>query len=258
MRRRHSRGHATSFCGPGVCALLLAALAVHPPSAWADEGSGGEDPYVKTRERMVSRQIEAGPRGREAVNDPKVLEAMRTVKRHRFVPDSQEENAYRDSPLPIGHGQTISQPYIVAYMTEALQVDSDDTVLEVGTGSGYQAAVLAEIVKQVYTIEIVEPLAKEGAEHLREAGYTNVETRAGDGYHGWKEHAPFDAIVVTAAAAHIPPPLIEQLKPGGRMIIPVGPPLQTQSLMLVEKQEDGSVTQRNVMLVRFVPLTRGG
>jgi len=239
------------------CAGIVLALSIMaaPDRARAEDT---EDPRItEARERMVSESIAAGPRGREPVADPEVLKAMRAVQRHRFVPESQRGNAYRDGPLPIGFGQTISQPYIVAYMTEALKVDKDSTVLEVGTGSGYQAAVLAEIVKKVFTIEIIEPLAEQGQQNLRDAGYENVEARTGDGYHGWQEHAPFDAIVVTAAAAHIPPPLLEQLKPGGRMIIPVGPPLQTQSLMLVEKREDGSVVQRNVMPVRFVPLTRG-
>lgn len=235
--------------------LVLASMAMPPTAARADEGDE-TDPYAEERESMVSRTIASGRLGREPVEDTKVLDAMRAVKRHLFVPDGVRDNAYRDRPLPIGHGQTISQPYIVAHMTEALQVDEDSTVLEVGTGSGYQAAVLAEIVQKVYTIEIIEPLAETGQQNLRNAGYENVSVRTGDGYHGWEEHAPFDAIVVTAAAAHIPPPLVEQLKPGGRMMIPVGPPFRTQSLMLVEKREDGSVVQRNVMPVRFVPLTR--
>lgn len=241
----HAKTRTLLFCAPYFLALFAAA------------GEEAADTYAKARARMVEQTIEAGPWGREPVRDPAVLQAMRTVPRHQFVPAGQRDKAYRDSPLPIGHGQTISQPYVVAYMTEALRVDKESTVLEVGTGSGYQAAVLAAIVKKVCTIEIIEPLAKEGQQHLRDAGCDNVDVRTGDGYYGWKEQAPFDAIVVTAAAAHIPPPLLEQLKPGGRMVIPVGPPLQTQSLMLVEKREDGSVVQRNVMAVRFVPLTRG-
>jgi len=215
------------------------------------------DPYAQRRAEMVREDIARGSiLGRTPVKHKAVLEVMRTVPRHEFVPPNLVDRAYADSPLPIGHGQTISQPYIVAYMTEMLEPDEDDVVLEIGTGSGYQAAVLAEIVKEVYTIEIVEELAKQATERLKRLEYENVHTRFGDGYFGWTEHAPFDAIVVTAAASHIPPPLIEQLKPGGRMAIPVGPPMRVQSLMLVEKNEDGAVRQRNVMAVRFVPLTR--
>jgi protein-L-isoaspartate(D-aspartate) O-methyltransferase len=214
--------------------------------------------FVKARERMVTEDIaKDGFFGRRGVTDEAVLDAMRTVPRHEFVAESQRDNAYADSPLPIGHGQTISQPYIVALMTELLGVDEDDVVLEIGTGSGYQAAVLAEIVKKVYTIEIVEPLAKSATARLSELDYTNVQTKHGDGYFGWKEHAPFDGIVVTAAASHIPPPLVEQLKPGARMVIPVGPPFGNQQLFVLEKKPDGSVTQRSVLAVRFVPLTRG-
>jgi len=234
--------------GAAVCVLAWHAFGEKP----------AEDPFKERRERMVREDIARdGLWTRAAVKDKAVLEAMRTVPRHEFVPASQLKGAYGDHPLPIGHGQTISQPYIVAYMTEMLGVDGDDVVLEVGTGSAYQAAVLAEIVKRVYTIEIVRELGNPAAARLRRLGYTNVEVRVGDGYHGWPEHGPFDAIIVTAAASHIPPPLIEQLKPGGRMAIPVGPPMRAQYLMLVEKREDGTTVQRNVMGVRFVPLTRG-
>ncbi|HEO69868.1 MAG TPA: protein-L-isoaspartate(D-aspartate) O-methyltransferase [Candidatus Hydrogenedentes bacterium] len=206
---------------------------------------------------MVERDIAASfPGGREAVSDKAVLEAMRSVPRHRFVPENQVRQAYDDSPLPIGYGQTISQPYIVAYMTQMLEPDPNDVVLEIGAGSGYQAAVLAEIVKKVYTIEIVEPLARQAKERFAMLGCDNVEAKHGDGYFGWPDKGPFDAIIVTAAASHIPPPLIEQIKPGGCMAIPVGPPMQVQHLMLVEKKEDGSVVKRSVMPVRFVPLTR--
>jgi protein-L-isoaspartate(D-aspartate) O-methyltransferase len=214
--------------------------------------------FVKARERMVTEDIaKDGFFGRRGVTDEAVLDAMRRVPRHEFVAESQRDNAYADSPLPIGHGQTISQPYIVALMTELLGVDEDDVVLEIGTGSGYQAAVLAEIVTKVYTIEIVEPLAKSATAKLSELDYNNVETKHGDGYFGWKEHGPFDGIVVTAAASHIPPPLVEQLKPGARMVIPVGPPFGNQQLFVLQKNADGSVTQRSVLAVRFVPLTRG-
>lgn len=186
-----------------------------------------------------------------------VMAAMSRVPRHRFVPDDQVPYAYENRPLPIGYGQTISQPYIVALMTDLIDPQPGQTVLEIGTGSGYQAAVLAELVGHVYTIEIVEPLARQAAERLKTLGYANVETRAGDGYHGWREAAPFDAIVVTAAASHVPPPLIRQLKPGGRMVIPVGAHFMAQYLLLVEKKADGAVTTRQILPVRFVPLTGG-
>lgn len=216
-----------------------------------------DDPFRTAREALVEVHIARGGWGREAVTDARVLDAMRTVPRHEFVPKGAEDRAYEDRPLPIGHGQTISQPYIVALMTELLEVRPESYVLEIGTGSGYQAAVLAEIVDRVYSIEIIKPLADTAAERLKRLGYANVETRHGDGYFGWADAAPFDAIIVTAAASHIPPPLVEQLKPGGRMVIPVGPPFQPQQLMLVEKDKDGTVTQRSVLPVRFVPLTRG-
>ncbi len=234
--------------------LAVAAALFHPQSVMAEDSPQ----FVKARERMVAEDIAAdGYFGRRGVKDGAVLDAMRTVPRHRFVSESLQDKAYADSPLPIGYGQTISQPYIVALMTELLHVDSDDAVLEIGTGSGYQAAVLGQIVRRVCTIEIVEPLAKSAEVRLAELKYENVETRHGDGYYGWKEHAPFDGIIVTAAASHIPPPLVEQLKPGGRMVIPVGPPFGNQRLFLLEKKMDGSITQRSVLAVRFVPLTRG-
>ena len=251
--RPKMRGRIGAACM--VCALILFG-AVNGVGARGAADTGEPDPYTEQRHQLVAASIASERFGRTPVRDAKVLDAMRTVKRHLFVPESQVEQAYLDKPLPIGHGQTISQPYIVATMTEMLQVDENSRVLEIGTGSGYQAAVLAEIVDQVYTIEIVEPLAAQGRKNLDAAGYGTVVSRPGDGYFGWAEHAPFDAIVVTAAAAHIPPPLVEQLRPGGRMVIPVGPPFQTQSLMLVEKQADGTVVQRNLMPVRFVPLTR--
>ena len=184
-----------------------------------------------------------------------MLDAINTVERHEFVPDDEIEYAYQNQPLPIGHGQTISQPYIVALMTELLEPEADDVVLEIGTGSGYQAAILAELVGEVYTIEIVESLASQADARLARLGYDNVTTRLGDGYFGWPEQAPFDSIVVTAAATHVPPPLVEQLKPGGKMVIPVGGRFTTQWLLLVEKNENGEVVTRQVTAVRFVPLT---
>ena len=185
-----------------------------------------------------------------------VLEAIDTVERHEFVPDDEIEYAYQNRPLPIGHGQTISQPYIVALMTELLEPEADDVVLEIGTGSGYQAAILAELVGEVYTIEIIETLAHAGRSCVSNASATTTSTtRLGDGYFGWPEQAPFDSIVVTAAATHVPPPLVEQLKPGGKMVIPVGGRFTTQWLLLVEKNADGEVVTRQVTAVRFVPLT---
>jgi protein-L-isoaspartate(D-aspartate) O-methyltransferase len=205
---------------------------------------------VVERARMVDWQIEA-----RAVKDPNVLSAMRTVPRHFFVRPTEQSYAYTDNPLPIGYDQTISQPYIVAFMTEALELNRDSKVLEIGTGSGYQAAVCAEIAKEVYTIEIVEELARSAKKHLKELGYRNVFTKQGDGYYGWPEHAPYDAIIGTAAAGRIPEPLIEQLKPGGRMILPFGSSGGSQYLVLVTKDKEGNISRKKVMPVRFVPMT---
>ncbi len=188
--------------------------------------------------------------------DPAVMEALRTVPRHEFVPAQLREFAYTNRPLPIGDGQTISQPYIVALMTDLAEVGPGSSVLEVGTGSGYQAAVLAEIVDHVYTIEIIDALGRRAAGTLERLGYDNVTVRIGDGYLGWPEHAPFDAIVVTAAPDAVPPPLIEQLKVGGKLVVPVGPQGRGQSLQVLEKQPDGEITATEVLPVRFVPLTR--
>jgi protein-L-isoaspartate(D-aspartate) O-methyltransferase len=205
--------------------------------------------YRTERERMVNEQI--ATRG---IRHKPTLNALKSVPRHLFVPRSQIGNAYRDSPLPIGYGQTISQPYIVAYMTEIVNLEPDHIVLEIGTGSGYQAAILAEIVKEVYTIEIIPELAEASKKLFAELDYKNIHVKTADGYYGWDEAGPFDAIIVTAAAEHIPPPLIEQLKDGGKMIIPVGTPFFVQQLMLVEKKK-GKTTTRNLMPVRFVPFT---
>lgn len=202
------------------------------------------------RRRMVRDQI--ADRG---VTDEEVLEAMRHVPRHKFVPDRYARSAYADRPLPIGHGQTISQPYIVAFMTQQIQLEASDKVLEIGTGSAYQAAVLSEITPHVYSIEIIPELAKHAAKRLDTLGYDTVEVKTADGYFGWKKHAPFDAIIVTAAAGHIPPPLVKQLKKGGRMIIPVGGTLEIQYLILVEKDDEGQLSSNQLMPVRFVPMT---
>lgn len=209
-----------------------------------------QDRFQKERESMVKNQIE-----NRGIKDKSVLNAMRKVLRHEMVPSNVLNRAYTDGPLPIGYGQTISQPYIVAYMTEAINPKPEHKVLEIGTGSGYQAAVLAEIVKEVYTIEIVNELYKSADKKLKQLGYKNIFCKAADGYYGWEEHAPFDAIVVTAAAEHIPPPLVEQLKDGGKMIIPVGSPFLNQNLILVEKI-GSDITTKSLLPVRFVPFTR--
>ena len=189
--------------------------------------------------------------------DARVMAAMAGVPRHEFVPLDERRHAYENRPLPIGYGQTISQPYMVAVMTDLLEPKPTDTVLEIGTGSGYQAAVLSGLVAQVYSLEIIEPLGESAAARLQRLGYRNVHVRMADGYYGWPQVAPFDAIVVTAAAGHVPPPLIKQLKPGGRMVIPVGSTFLVQQLVLVEKDAQGQITTRQILPVRFVPLTGG-
>ena len=223
--------------------LLSAALLTGAPAdtTWAHQDE---------RDQMVRTQIES-----RGITDETVLRAMRQVPRHAFVPDVAPELAYADRPLPIGHNQTISQPFIVAYMTEIVRPDATDRVLEVGTGSGYQAAVLAAIVDSVYTVEIIPELASTARDRLQRLGYHNVQVRTGDGYQGWRAHAPFDIIVVTAAPERIPPPLLEQLKPDGRMVIPVGPTGGTQQLLLVTK-ENGEVVTEQLTPVRFVPFLR--
>jgi protein-L-isoaspartate(D-aspartate) O-methyltransferase len=207
--------------------------------------------YRDARERMVREQIVA-----RSIRMPEVIEAMRRVPRHRFVPESEQRYAYRDTPLPIGEGQTISQPYIVALMTELARPANVSRVLEIGTGSGYQAAVLAELVEHVYTIELEPTLGRTAEQALRAAGYDNVTVRIGDGYAGWPEHAPFDIIIVTAAPDRIPDALIEQLKAGGVMVAPVGPSGDVQQLRVVEKDSNGALKSRDIAPVRFVPLRR--
>ncbi len=249
----HKKGFSSERC---ILAAIIILLFLTSPfmsryvSARPGDEVRDEDRFASLREQMVQQQIKA-----RGINDPATIEAMRNVPRHRFVPTARQRQAYNDGPMPIGHGQTISQPYIVAYMTQLINPEPGMKVLEIGTGSGYQAAVLAEITDEVYTIEIIEELGKWGEGNLRDAGYDNVRVKLADGYYGWEEHAPFDAIVVTAAADHIPPPLVEQLKDGGSMIIPVGSAFRTQNLMLVEKQGDETVT-RSLIPVRFVPFTR--
>ena len=217
----------------------------------AGQAPAQDNRFDRERERMVDRQLQA-----RGIQDPATLEAMGRVPRHLFVPEDRRRYAYADRPVPIGYGQTISQPFIVAYMTELLQPRPGMQVLEIGAGSGYQAAVLAEILDEVYTVEIIGELAEWGEANLRNAGYDNVRVKHADGYHGWEEHAPFDAVIVTAAADHVPPPLLNQLRDGGRMVIPVGSPFLTQTLMLITKDGDDIVSQ-SLLPVRFVPLTRG-
>lgn len=218
------------------------------------------DDFTSLRNAMV-REIADDVRetsayiDREALTD-QVMQVMGRVPRHEFLPDDVKPLAYENRPLPIGYGQTISQPYIVALMTELLEPKAGHKVLEIGTGSGYQAAILAELTSQVFTIEIIEELGKQAVERFQRLGTENIEIRIGDGYYGWPEQAPFDAIVVTAATDHIPPPLIKQLKPGGRMIIPVGGKFQVQQLVLVEKTSEGKTITQQILPVRFVPFTR--
>ena len=218
-----------------------------------------DDEFAARRRALVaevaaSARDDAAETGRTSL-DPRVMDALGRVPRHRFVPFSEARNAYENRPLPIGYGQTISQPYVVALMTDLVNPKPDHVVLEIGTGSGYQAAILAELVATVCTIEIIEPLAREAAARLAANGYARVRTKVGDGYYGWEECGPFDAIVVTAAANHVPAPLVRQLKPGGRMIVPVGAPFMTQHLLLVEKRANGTIGTRQVLPVAFVPLT---
>lgn len=212
-----------------------------------DSTSAAENDFARARQNMVNNQIQA-----RGVSDERVLEAMRKVPRHSFVPENLQHRAYQDEPLPIGHGQTISQPYIVAYMTEQIEIDETEKVLEIGTGSGYQAAILGELAKEVYTIEIIPELGEGAREVLKKLNYDNVYVKVGDGYAGWSEAAPFDAIIVTAAPDHIPQPLVDQLNIGGRMMIPVGE--FSQDLILLERTEKG-IEQKRKIPVRFVPMT---
>jgi protein-L-isoaspartate(D-aspartate) O-methyltransferase len=234
-----------------LCWLALA-LFVSLLTASRAIGAGKEAERASERTAMVDEQIRA-----RGVTNTVVLQAMTRVPRHKFVEPSWQRQAYEDHPLPIGHGQTISQPYIVALMTELLDLKPGEEVLEIGTGSGYQAAILAEITTNVYTIEIVKPLAEQAQKRLKPLGLDETRVRQGDGYFGIEQEAPFDAIIVTAAADHIPPPLIKQLRPGGRMVIPIGPVHSTQRLVVVEKDKDGKVKTRSVLPVQFVPLTGG-
>jgi len=231
--------------------ILMAGIATQAVAEDKDEAR-----FRRIREAMVKGQISHPPDYRDPVKDVKVLNAMRTVPRHKFVQPGYLSRAYGDYPLPIGYGQTISQPYIVALMTEMLEVEPGHRALEVGTGSGYQAAIISSLVKDVYTIEIVETLGRQAAERLKRLKYDNVHVKVDDGYFGWEEHAPFDRIIVTCAATLVPPPLIKQLKPGGKMCIPVGGQYSVQYLTMIEKSKTGKVTMRKTLPVRFVPFTR--
>jgi protein-L-isoaspartate(D-aspartate) O-methyltransferase len=233
-----------------VIVLISACLNAGKVSSSATSPSRQEQ-FAADRQGMVAEQIAA-----RDVRDPRVLAAMRDVPRHLFVPPDLQRQAYADRPLPIGYDQTISQPYIVALMTELARPSRGDRALEVGTGSGYQAAVLSQLVSHVYTIEIVEPLARSAEQRLKNLGYTNVTVRAGDGYAGWPDNAPFDVIIVTAAPDHVPAPLLAQLKAGGRLVIPVGPVFAVQELQLIEKDVAGRTRTTRMAPVQFVPLVR--
>jgi protein-L-isoaspartate(D-aspartate) O-methyltransferase len=233
--------------------VILGALGFMCAFAWAEED------YQRQRERLVAeiaRDVAEtrGYTGKRKL-DERVMQVMGTLGRHRFVPPRQQSLAYANRPLPIGYGQTISQPYIVALMTDMLEPEPGDVALEIGTGSGYQAAVLSRLVERVYSIEIIPELAESATQRLARLGFANVEVRNADGYYGWEEHAPFDAIIVTAAISHVPPPLVRQLKPGGVLMIPVGPSFQVQQLTVVRKDLEGAISTRQVLPVRFVPFT---
>lgn len=238
-----------------TCLLLTAALqaATQRADLFADPGG---DRFSALRKAMVRDQISEPGGFRDPVKDARVLAAMSSVPRHLFVNPSDVSRAYGDHPLPIGYGQTISQPYIVALMTEMLDVRPEHRVLEVGTGSGYQAAILSMLVEEVFTVEIVEPLARQATDRLKRLGYGNVHVRFGDGHFGWEEKGPFDRILVTCAATLVPPPLLRQLKAGGKMCIPVGGQYAVQVLTMVEKSQDGTIRMRKTIPVRFVPLVR--
>ena len=220
----------------------------HSDEATTPDQSAAEQKFASQRLRMVDKHLAA-----RDIDDPRVLEVMKRVPRHKFVPPAIRDRAYQDSPLPIGHRQTISQPYIVALMTQLVEPKPEKKALDIGTGSGYQAAVLAELVKSVHSIEIVEPLAREATARLKKLGYQNVTVRHGDGYQGWKSEAPFDIIIVAAAPDHIPQPLVDQLAPNGKMVIPVGD--YYQDLLVIEKRSDGSIVKKNIAPVTFVPMT---
>ena len=237
---------------PGLLTLffILVMATIHVTGEQVPAADQNDAHFLSLRRAMVHDQII-----QRGIEDRSVIQAMISAPRHHFVPKGRISSAYDDTPLPIGYGQTISQPYIVAYMTEVLNLKKESRVLEVGTGSGYQAAILSPLVKKVYTIEIIKELSRAATTRLKKLGYNNIEVAIGDGYYGWADHAPFDAIIVTAAAGHIPPPMLKQLKNGGRLVIPVGGAFMVQNLILVVKDNEGKITTQNLMPVRFVPLT---
>ena len=249
------------------CLLLLFSVFQLPQPAHASTGHHSGLALLDTSQDTVTWQRPRFPERRkerhalvkkleqQGINLPQVLQAMQHVPRHLFIPKSQRHNAYRNTPLPIGHRQTISQPYIVAYMTQMLDIEPGEKVLEIGTGSGYQAAVLSELTPNVFTIEIVEPLAKQARNRFNKLGYNTIKTKTGDGYKGWPEFAPFHKIILTAAAPKVPDPLIEQLKPGGILVMPFGEPMGPQRLIKITKNKDGETERREVLPVRFVPMT---
>ncbi|MDB9822182.1 protein-L-isoaspartate(D-aspartate) O-methyltransferase [Deltaproteobacteria bacterium] len=246
-----------------IMSVIFAAFFVAASISWNGwTGSGilaadiDEDGFKILREAMVRDQISFPPDYRDPVRDKQVLSSMRTVPRHKFVRPQDISSAYADHPIPIGYGQTISQPYIVALMTEMLDIKPEHRVLEVGTGSGYQVAILSTLVDEVYSVEIVKALGMQATERLRQLNYENIHLKVADGYYGWEEHAPFDRIIVTCASTLIPPPLLKQLKPGGKMCIPVGSQYMVQHLTMVEKAINGKISMRKILPVRFVPLTR--
>lgn len=253
-------GRVHAFIALLTVAIALLAVAaawlIAEPVRPAEDTPAADEARAQMVELIQARGLPSTSDALKSRLSPRVTDAMQRVLRHAFVPERLRRFAYADRPLPIGYGQTISQPYMVAFMSDLLGLSDGDAVLEVGTGSGYHAAVLAEMGARVFTIEIIPELGRAAAQTLRRLGYEDVATRIADGYFGWAHHGPFDGIVVTAAATHIPPPLIQQLKPGGRMVIPVGPPFVVQQLMLVVKSEDGTVQTRQLFPVQFVPLTR--
>ena len=238
-----------------ILLILLFIFGLGSVSLVAESDTGSDDPEMMVKTIIDEVKRTKSLLGKERL-DPKVIQALSEVPRHLFVPSKYRHKSYENRPLPIGYGQTISQPYMVAVMTDLLAPKESDVVLEVGTGSGYQAAVLSKLVKKVYSLEIVEPLGLEAKARLHKLSYDNVEVRIADGYYGIPERAPFDKIIVTAASGQIPPPLVKQLKPGGLMVVPVGSPFYTQQLVLLKKDSEGNVTMRQIMPVRFVPLTR--
>jgi protein-L-isoaspartate(D-aspartate) O-methyltransferase len=250
-----------------ICLFYIISLPDHPGLELPSDNShpdvmavGQPDTIEWNQPRFTERENERKELVREIryrgeIDDPEVLDAISHVPRHFFVPENFRHRAYENNPLPIGHGQTISQPFVVAFMTQMLNLEPDDKVLEIGTGSGYHSAVLSELTPHVFSIEIIRELGESASELYENLGYNTIRTKIGDGYFGWEEHAPFDAIIVTAAAGHIPSPLMEQLKPGGMMAIPIGDPYQAQVLMKVEKTKKGKIRTERILPVRFVPMT---